>query len=241
VRDRDEGSLGLGMPDNIGEALLHTAVEGQIDRLAIGGEQIGARKRDGELWVLAGAFSHERGQQLGDRDLTERHRPQAIQDAPIDGLKSLDHREHLACTGLERRSRQAVPERRRVRLKSEQIGPDLVVEVERRLPAFVVLCADQTLAQTAVLRPHRVEDALQRIEALGNDSQLMGLWPRQAHGVIAPPKVEETGGERPQRRKHAAEEQMQDRNAADPNQQRDLGKARRIVPDLGDLVARRAR
>src|ERR1700744_1994713 len=80
----------MGVSDGIGQVFLRAAVNRQIDRVAIAGlEALGAdAKRD--LRMPAAVVVHKLIDELGKRNMTQRHRSQSLEHAAVDGLKMID-------------------------------------------------------------------------------------------------------------------------------------------------------
>ena len=238
----DADMLGLRMADGVGQAFLDAAIDGEVDRIAVAALKFASRERERNLRMLARALAHELAQHLFERDVTERHRPQAVEHAAIDGLQMLDDGQDVAQArgdgfpGLPRQVAGCAGNRRRIGFQPEQTRTYLIMQFERSAAALVVLRRDQPAIEPLVFRAHRLERESERIEVIGDGGQLAGMRLRQAHVIGLVLEVGEAGGEHGERIEHTAEQKIKqadhgdiERDGYDPHRDR-------VVPDLGDLV-----
>ena len=192
--------------------------------------------------MLAGALAQELAEHLFERDMTERHRPQAVEHAAVDRLQMFDDGQDVAqagghgLPGLLGQVAGCTGNRRCIGFQPEQTRTDLVMQFERGAPALVVLRRDQPAIEPQVFRAHRLERDGQRIEVIGDGGQLAGVRLRQPHVIGLMLKVGEAGREHSERIEHTAEQKIEqtdhgdvERDGYDPDRDR-------IVPDLGDFV-----
>ncbi len=86
----------LAVADGIGDALLNAAIEGEIDRLAIGIGELADGDGDMRVGVAALEAGDQLVEKLGELDPAERARPELLEQRPVQQLEPLGDGENLA-------------------------------------------------------------------------------------------------------------------------------------------------
>ncbi len=154
-RDSHVDARGLRVADHVGQALLHAAIDREIDRIAIAALELCRRERR----TRSADTARARSRTSSDRMSRSGTWPSAI------GRSRLSMPRLIACRcSMMASSRARAPscrpprlrkrlrgarDRCRIGLEPEQARADLVVQVERGAPALVVLRRDQAAVETS--------------------------------------------------------------------------------------------
>jgi hypothetical protein len=237
---RDRDLCGIGMTQRVGETFLDTAIEREIDRVAIAWAQAAGHKRDLCLRLLAGALGDQLRDEIAERHVAERHRAQTIQHAAIDRLQVIDDRQHVARAILHvagGRIGAKGRDRGRVGLEPKETWADLVVQFERGAPPLIVLRRDHAAIERVVLRAQRIERLRQRIEAIRDGAKLRRAGARETDAVVAPLEIAQAMRQSGQRPEHVAEQRIEQDNDREVDRKTRGAKRQRVLPDFRDLIA----
>ena len=136
---------------------------------------------------------------------------------------------------LKRRGRAC--DRSRVGLESEQVGTNLVVQLERGAPPLVVLRRDQPMVERFVFGAQGIECLRQRVEPIGDGGELFRPRPLEAHPIIALFQVGEPVDDAAQRAEHPSEQNIENADDGDIHAERNGAERYGVAPHFCDLVA----
>jgi hypothetical protein len=88
--------LGLAVTNGVGDGLLNAAIEGEVDRLAIGLGEIAKGRRHLRSGMAALEADNELIEEVGKLDAAQGTGPQLLEQRAVHQLEPLGDRENLA-------------------------------------------------------------------------------------------------------------------------------------------------
>ncbi len=184
--------------------------------------------------------------ELGEADAAMRSWAQLLQKRAVHGFQTLDDAVDLADAVGDlggARIFQLIGDgldRRRIGGDAEQAGAGLVVQLVGDLAALLFLHRDQLPVEPAIFLPRHIERLGQRVEAIGDDGELLHLRRLKARGIMAILEFQHAAREIGERIEQAAEHDIEHAENDGIEHEPDDGKRIEILPGLGDLVGRLA-
>jgi hypothetical protein len=196
--------------------------------------------------IAALEFRDELGHKLRERDASERHRAQPLQETAVHVLQSLGDRQNLGDAVLHLLRLLAahllalLADRGGIDRDAEQAGTDLVVKLVGDEAALLLLHRDQIAIEAVILLAGGAECGGELVEAARDRADLAHLRRREAKLEVAVLEPAHAARQRDEGienvSQHGVEHRHHQRVGAEPQ-----GRERaQIVPHLGDLVGRLA-